>query len=141
MLVDDDEQIRRKAVNLIIKARKIHPKDQIRNFSVPKLNFKAGAYHRMINWKGTKVTPPPLLNHLSNTDLRRLVTSDERRYEPFPCHTQAVERGVKLVTDAAIKVYGAEARDGYIRAKVFARGLGQSTHRSAEPRAGPSTSQ
>jgi len=32
----------------------------------------------------------------------------------FPCHTQSVERSVKLVTDASIAVCGESARDGFI---------------------------
>ena len=36
----------------------------------------------------------------------------------FCSHTQSTERCVKLVTEAAAKVCGQEARDGYIRARV-----------------------
>jgi len=36
----------------------------------------------------------------------------------FPCHTQAVERAVKLVTDASTAVCGESARDGFIRARI-----------------------
>lgn len=36
----------------------------------------------------------------------------------LPCHTQAVERAVKLVTESAQNVCGSIAREGYIRAKI-----------------------
>jgi len=39
----------------------------------------------------------------------------------FPSHTQAVERHVRVVTEAAKAVYGAENRDGYIKAKLKSR--------------------
>ncbi|KAK4879050.1 hypothetical protein RN001_004865 [Aquatica leii] len=39
----------------------------------------------------------------------------------FPCHTQAVERCIKLVTEASSLVCGAEARDGFIRARISSR--------------------
>jgi len=39
----------------------------------------------------------------------------------IPCHTQAVERTVKLVTQASSKVYGHERRDGFIRATLASR--------------------
>ena len=42
-------------------------------------------------------------------------------FEKFLCHTQSVERCVKLISEAATKVCGDTARDGYIRAKITAR--------------------
>lgn len=41
--------------------------------------------------------------------------------EKYPCHTQAVERHVKVITDAARSVCGKERREGYIRAKLESR--------------------
>ena len=39
----------------------------------------------------------------------------------FACHTQPVERAIKLVTEAASSVFGVEARDGYIRQRIRSR--------------------
>lgn len=39
----------------------------------------------------------------------------------FPCHSQAIERCVKLVTEASSKVCGPEARDGFIRSQIVSR--------------------
>ena len=39
----------------------------------------------------------------------------------YPCHTQAVERAVRLVSEASAAVIGQEARDGYIRQRMEAR--------------------
>ena len=36
----------------------------------------------------------------------------------FPCHTKAVERHVKLMTEVAKVVCGQKSRDGFIRARV-----------------------
>ncbi|ESN92944.1 hypothetical protein HELRODRAFT_165085 [Helobdella robusta] len=36
----------------------------------------------------------------------------------LPCHTQAVERMIKLVTEASLSVCGEKARDGFIRTKL-----------------------
>lgn len=41
----------------------------------------------------------------------------------FPCHTQALERCVKLVTGASQKICGADARDGYITTTLFSRSI------------------
>ena len=35
----------------------------------------------------------------------------------YPCHTQMVKRGVKMVTKASSKVFGKKERDGYVRHK------------------------
>jgi len=44
-------------------------------------------------------------------------------FPKYPCHTQAVERCVKLVTEASSAVCGASARDGFIRVRLESRGL------------------
>ena len=51
---------------------------------------------------------------------------DEKKLEEklfdFPCHTQAaVERCIKLVTEASCKVYGKDSRDGFVQATIESR--------------------
>jgi hypothetical protein len=46
---------------------------------------------------------------------------DEIHIFRYPCHSQAVERCVKLVTEATAAVCGNEARDGFIRSKITSR--------------------
>lgn len=41
----------------------------------------------------------------------------------FPCHTQAVERCIKLGTEASAAVCGAKSRDGYIHSRLASRKL------------------
>ena len=41
----------------------------------------------------------------------------------FPCHTQSVERCVKLVTDASNAVCGEKSRDGFIRVRLASRNM------------------
>ena len=31
----------------------------------------------------------------------------------IPCHSQAIEQSIKMVTEAAKSVYGADSRDGF----------------------------
>ncbi|GBN17975.1 hypothetical protein AVEN_161558-1 [Araneus ventricosus] len=67
-----------------------------------------------------------MLRDLSEDDIKSLVNSDTtaiREIQKFPCHTQAVERCIKLVTEASNKVCGHEARDGYIRATLKFRSV------------------
>ena len=54
------------------------------------------------------VTPPPLLNKYTDHQLRSYIDI-LRSIQLTPCHTQAVERGVKLATESSESVYGFEA--------------------------------
>ena len=64
-----------------------------------------------------KITEEEVLACISNKKKLRQELFD------FPCHTQAVERCVKLVTEASTKVYGKDRRDGFIRATIHSRRL------------------
>ena len=77
----------------------------------------------MIDWQTTNVTEPPSTKYLTNTEVETLIKSKEKpkNMTDFPRHTQAVERMIKLVTDASAAVVGQENRDGYIRARIEGR--------------------
>ncbi|GBN11215.1 hypothetical protein AVEN_36632-1 [Araneus ventricosus] len=85
----------------------------LRFFKLPKLNFKATDY---IDWSNCVVKEPPLTTHIKEKDLKEMC-KEERfpvlTFEKFPCHTQSVERFVKLISEAAMKVCGETARDVY----------------------------
>ena len=77
-----------------------------------------------INWQENHLTEPPLTMNISDEDLKHLVASGNTPvvdFPQFPCHTQAVERCVKLVTEASAAVCDAPTRDGFIRARLKAR--------------------
>ncbi|GBO43126.1 hypothetical protein AVEN_51778-1 [Araneus ventricosus] len=122
MLVDEREHIRELGYKKILKARQIAPKKKtVRNFLPPKINFQASDYIEITNWNSCVEYSPPMLRDLSEDDIESLINSDTmpiREIQKFPCHTQAVERCIKLVTEASNKVCGREAREGYIRATL-----------------------
>ncbi|GBM87960.1 hypothetical protein AVEN_123844-1 [Araneus ventricosus] len=67
-----------------------------------------------------------MLRDLSEDDIKSLINCDTthiREIQKFPCHTQAVERCIKLVKEASNKVCGHEALDGYIRATLKSRSI------------------
>ena len=51
------------------------------------------------------------------------VAFEEKSFEvpKYPCHTQAVERAVRIVSEASAAVIGADAREGFIQQRVEAR--------------------
>jgi hypothetical protein len=109
----------------ILKAR-AEKQTVLREFVVPKLNLDANEYFELINWQDTEITEPPLTADVPVADIRSFVKSGGQstiEFERFPCHTQAVERCVKIVTEASLAVCGEVSRDGFIRSRLEGRHL------------------
>ena len=74
----------------------------------------------MIEWEKEAIHPPPILQEITDDDL---ICGIEKilQIPRFFCHTQNVERGVKIVTEASSKVFGYEERHGYILPTLHSR--------------------
>jgi len=126
MVRDERAPIRELALRRILKARK--EKDEtdcsVRQFVVPKLNVDAKDYTEIVEWMSCKVTEPPILRNMTNDELWALINETEIPsvdFQRYPCHTQAVERGIKLVTEASKLVCDESSRDGLIRNRQNSR--------------------
>jgi len=107
MVTDGDGEVRGRAVDVILTARG-QPHHPLRRFSVPQLNWEADAYPEMINWEGP-MTEPPVTRDMPDAAIEG--ARDRPLDLPkFPCHSQSVERCVKLVSDVSRSVYGQERR-------------------------------
>ena len=95
------------------------PIHEVRKFRVPKLNFEAATFIDMIDFE-KELYEPPLTMHLSDEQIRDIAITP-LSIPDYPSHTQAVERAVKLTTEAASKVVGYEQRHGMICQRVKAR--------------------
>jgi len=121
MVADDRPEIRELAVRRIKKARQAKSTN-IRKFVLPKLNLDAEDYHSLVNWQECPITEPPLLMSKSDDDIESAITSRQMwTLDEFPCHSEAVERHIRIVSEAATSVCGELRRDGYIRAKLLSR--------------------
>ena len=81
------------------------PSKSVRIFKVPSmLNTKAKVYYKLIDLDGADVSEPPATLHLSTEQLQNMYTS--KLELELPCHNQAVERHVKVVTEASMMVCG-----------------------------------
>jgi len=93
----------------------------IRKFLIPSVNLKATCYQEMTNGLSTSTEEPPLIQKLSNDDIAKI------QHSPLvclhSCHNQAVERHVKVVSEASSVVCGLERRDGLIRQRLKSRRL------------------
>ena len=114
MAADSSRETRERAVALIRAARLWETRD-VRAFKLPVLNFRAEHYADLIDWSSLEVTQPPLLRDLSDGDLEEIAEVPVV-LPAYPVHTQAVERTVKVVTEACSSVLGEEARHGLITA-------------------------
>lgn len=69
----------------------------------------------MIDWNETDLTEPPLTAQYSDEFIDRQIKENGKlNIERYPCHTQAVERVIRLVTEASSSVCGENNRDGFI---------------------------
>jgi hypothetical protein len=126
MLVDHRTHVRELGLRRILKAKEHNERSSVRRFQVPCLNFNSTDYIDLVNWRNCEVTVPPILAGMSEELLKSLIAGQAppvMEFENFPCHTQSVERCVKLVTEAAAAVCGAKSRDGFIRARLQSREL------------------
>lgn len=124
MLSDSEKHIRELALRRILKARREQSQD-LRLFHVPELNMNAEVYYDLINWQ-QQVTEPPILKQISTEELECFIVRGEENKIDFlrlPCHTQAVERSVKTVTEASGTLCSKSAREGYIKSKIESRKL------------------
>ena len=112
MLESEQKEVRTKAI-IIIKVARAKPPRKIRKFKIPPLNWDADNWWNIIDWGQVEVFEPALLSEMSNDLLDQAVESPII-FPYFPCHSQSVERAVKLVTEAAHKVCGADRRHNHI---------------------------
>ena len=64
-----------------------------------------------------EVTEPPAIKHLNEENLNQLKSNALKLMHP--CHNQAVERHLKLVSEAESQVTLFERHDGYIQQKIL----------------------
>ena len=132
MINDNNVTIRKLGFRRILKARRESektPKNSfiIRQFEVPEINIKAEHYSELLHWEHDhQRTEPPMTMAISKEELCACIRDEKKLGEKlfhFPCHTQAVERCIKLVTEASSKVpvYGKDSRDGFVRATIESR--------------------
>jgi len=113
MLAEDDENIRRRAVDKILEfcseasattdmessTLESSRKDVVWQFKVPKINVEATHFYELTNLDSIKdISQPPAMMDLDDTSIAQMLTKP--LVLQHPCHNQAVERHIKLVTEA-----------------------------------------
>src|SRR5688572_14289622 len=88
-----------------------HPSSSgdVSKFTIPTLSFEATDYYELIKWLDFPGLEPLITCKFTENDLEEAIkTVSMSDLEKYPCHTQAVEKHVKVVTDAARPVCGKE---------------------------------
>jgi len=123
LLADSDIANRKFAVQKILAIRTnrlLQDSDEVRQFLVPKADFNTTDLKGFLKDQ-PHCFEPPITRKLSKNQLEEFI---QRPFSSLiPCHSQGVERSIKLVTEASSSVYGAEARDGFIKARLKSRDL------------------
>jgi hypothetical protein len=124
---------RQRALDLIIAIRS-KPKHNekknkktltnIRPFCCPEIKFaqitsESNDFTAMIDLKPEKLFEPPITMNLSIAELNQF------KVPTFPCHAQATERCVKLVSESSQKVIGQQNRHGVIVNTIYSRKTNQ----------------
>lgn len=127
MLTDGDNVIRELAFRRVLKAKVQQTATEgigVRQFRVPKINFDAQKYYEMIDYESYINALPPLIRSLTCEEIESYINDNEKLLPlaKFPCHTQSVERCIRLVTEASAAV-GESERDGYIRSRIKSRSI------------------
>ena len=81
----------------------------VRKFKVPFINKNAISHHQLVDLR--LEAEPPLIHHLANDEFKSV--RQKPMYFKQPCHNQAVERRVTLVTQASATVAGYKKRWPY----------------------------
>ena len=116
MLSDEDSETRSRAVQTIHQCRQEVQQQQqseARPFVLPKINFEATDYTELLDWTSEFITEPPLTMSLSEAELESICAAP-LQVNDFPVHTVAVERTVKVVTEASRVIVGDQQRHGWI---------------------------
>ena len=76
----------------------------------------------MIDWS-KNITEPPLTKDLNLNELKNLIIENakENVIFKFPCHNQAVERHVKLVTECSSKICNEEPQNKLAKSIITSR--------------------
>jgi hypothetical protein len=139
MLTDNRRHVRELACRLVLAARSENAStSSIRRIRVPELNFLAEDYIDLVDWCNMDRYDPPLLKNVSEDDLLCFVNnkdSDQTFQLPkLPCHTQATERCIRLVSEASAAVCGETARYGFIRSRMESRAIMKTFNTKSEYR-------
>ena len=102
-ITDDTEHIWDLELRRILKASHTSTTRSLRQFRLPILNFASADFTNISDWSVENIIEPSPDKRISEEELMKYSKFNNRlatELNNYPCHTQVVERFVKLVSDA-----------------------------------------
>lgn len=88
---------------------------------MPKINFECDDYTEMIDWENFYITEPPYTQSMSHDEIQIYMFAESAIEDiEVPCHIQATERHIQIVTDAS-KLVGPSRREGVVHSILESR--------------------
>ena len=78
-------------------------------------------YYKLVNLNLEESYEPLAIRNLSNMEIERIAM--QKLALSHPCHNQAVEQHIKIVTEVSASVSRFERHDGSIRQKIKSRNI------------------
>ena len=123
LLADQDEEVRRRGVLYILKAREdFDQESHPRQFLPPQINLEAQSYWQLVDWEKEQNTEPPLTMKMTKDEILRDL-GEPNILPDYPCHTQSVERKVPVVTESCLQKVGYTGRHQWILSTEQSRDL------------------
>lgn len=120
MIQDERDFVRELGWRRILKARE-RKTAGIREYEIPPIQLSDN-YINMINWQTATINEPPLTRHLTTSHIENNIKAKEYFVmDNLPCHSQGVERAIKIVTEASSLVCDYNSRHGLIRSRLQSR--------------------
>lgn len=122
MLYDTDKNVRKMSAEVILETRKSNESAlQIRKFVRPTLDINCRVYYELTELKNFE---PPFTKKLLDFEIEALIENvNINGLDKIPCHTQAVERNIQLVSKVSKQVSGESSRSQRVLATIQAREL------------------
>lgn len=126
LLSSEDEEERREGIQII--KEKIRKGDQDgnylpRKFNAPPVNFKAEKLTELIDWDSLPLSEPLLTATLTTNEVVACLDVPLSVPSTWQCHSQSMERAIRKVSEASLKVIGEEKREGWIRCADASRNV------------------
>ena len=124
MLTDTRNEVRLRAVKIIMRCRGRSNDSNCRIFIKPTINFNANNYFELIDQNGIWLESI-LTRHISNDCLNNYINSIVPiiLFPFYPSHTQNVERHIRLVSQTSKTIVSPELRDARINITLIQRKL------------------
>lgn len=124
MLTDVNINIREKAAKSILESRKNAKSNEPRKFRRPKLNLASRHYYDLSD---ITMVEPPFTQEMTSDQVLSCIENEQNyvraKSQHIPCHTQAVERLIQLVSHTSTAVIGEKRRHERVCSTIESRAI------------------